>query len=106
MIKLGDEGFTRIQIILVLAVVAILATVLVPVLTGFTGGGKEDSYRLDQRTLQAAVDRWRTDVTKRLGQPWPVLDPVGCIGAPSPNCNSYLDIKKLADEGYLKSASV
>ena len=102
----GEKGFTLVEILIVLAVLAIMAAVVIPNVTGFLGRGKERAFDSDRRTLQAAVDAWRTDIGRRSGNPHPVLDTAGCIGTPATACNSYIDIAALATDKYLSDAAV
>ncbi len=127
--KRGEKGFTLIEIIIVLAVMAVLAAVIIPSVTGHLGRAKERGWEADRNILQAAVDSYRTDIDRRAGNPWPTLG--GLIGEPADmgngvadtpdkdygdvgdrdinretgeDLNSLIDIDALADEGYLKSA--
>ena len=129
--KRGEKGFTLIEIIIVLAVLGVLAAIIVPNVSGFLGRGKERSWDADQSQLQAAVDSYRTDISRRAGNPWPTIG--GLIGTPADTANgsantsdddysdigdadsvqetgedlnSFIDILALADEDYLKSAKV
>ena len=67
------RGFTLIEIMIVLAVLAVLAAVVIPNVAGFLGRGKERGFESDRRLLQAAADAWRTDVVQRAGNPFPTL---------------------------------
>ncbi len=113
--KRGEKGFTLIEIIIVLAVMAVLAAVVVPSVSGFLGRSKERAWDADRNTIQAAVDSYRTDIKKRVGNPWPVSDNK-TIGVPTDNNTDgdyidvadlkkgIIDIKKLSDDGYIKGA--
>ena len=56
----GQKGFTLIEILIVLALMAVLAAIVIPNVQGFLGRGKDDSYKVDKKTLQAAVDGYYT----------------------------------------------
>ncbi len=126
--KRGEKGFTLVEIIIVLAVMAVLAAVVIPNVTGFLGRGKERGWAADRDILQAAVDSYRTDINQRAGNPWPTLG--GLIGTPADTANgtanttdgdygdvgdndtiqetgedlnSFINIAALANGGYLKS---
>ena len=126
--KRGEKGFTLVEIIIVLAVMAVLAAVVIPNVTGFLGRGKERGWAADRDILQAAVDSYRTDINQRAGNPWPTLG--GLIGTPADTANgtanatdgdygdvgdkdinqetgedlnSLIDIAALVNEGYLKN---
>ncbi|MBI4215975.1 MAG: prepilin-type N-terminal cleavage/methylation domain-containing protein [Chloroflexi bacterium] len=100
--KKSERGFTLVEILIVLAVLAVLGAVVVPQVTGFLGRGKERAYDGDRRILQAAVDAWRTDVRSRVGNPWPTIG--GTVGAAA--TATYIDIGALATGNYLKGADV
>ncbi|GEM_PF-344448 len=78
-----SRGFTLVEIMIVLAVLAVLAAVVIPNVSGFLGRGKERAFDTDKRLLQAAVDAWRTDIANRAGNPWPTVG--GVKGALSDN---------------------
>lgn len=120
-LKKGTRGFTLVEILIVLAVLAILGAVVVPNVTGFLSRGKERAYIADKRILQAAVNAFRTDVTRRTGNPWPTLTgEVGTAaegnkpgwqcdgriaeqdqGQDPPEICSWIDIAVLHDDGYI-----
>src|SRR3989304_521964 len=108
-LRKGEKGFTLIEIMIVLAVLAILAAVVVPNVAGFLARGKERAWDADRNILQAAVDSWRTDISKRSGNKWPVTDNV-TIGIPTTSGSNItavkgkIDIVKLSNEAYVKGA--
>ncbi|MBI4322148.1 MAG: prepilin-type N-terminal cleavage/methylation domain-containing protein [Chloroflexi bacterium] len=103
----SQKGFTLIELLIVLAVLAILAAVVVPNVSGFLNRGKDTAYKADQRTMQAAVDAWRSDVTSRSGNQYPILDSDKTnIGTPSGSRNSYVDVAALYTSGYFRGADV
>ena len=57
----GERGFTLVELLVVMAVMAVLIAIVIPNLTGFLGMGKSRSYEADRRTIQAAVDAYFTD---------------------------------------------
>lgn len=105
----GERGFTLIEIVIVLAVLAILAAVVVPNVAGFVSRGKQRAWEADRNILQSSVDSWRTDISKRSGNKWPVTDNV-TIGIPTTSGanitanNGKIDIVKLSNEAYIKGA--
>ncbi|MBI4215974.1 MAG: prepilin-type N-terminal cleavage/methylation domain-containing protein [Chloroflexi bacterium] len=88
--KRDERGFTLVEILIVLAVLAVLGAVVVPQVTGFLGRGKERAFDADRRILQAAVDAWRTDVANRSGNPWPTVG--GVKGALADSGSDGVDI--------------
>ena len=110
----GEKGFTLVEIMIVLSVLAILAAVIVPSVAGYLGRSKERAWDADRNILQASVDSYRTDIGKRSGNPWPTSDNK-TIGKPTVTDNvtdsiqsgkryGIIDIGALASENYLKSA--
>ncbi len=107
----GEKGFTLIEIMIVLSVLAILAAVIVPNVAGYLGRSKERAWDADRNILQASVDSYRTDIKKRTGNPWPTSDnktigkPTVTDGTATPSAaNGVIDIGQLATENYLKGA--
>ncbi len=74
----------------VLAVLAILAAVVIPNVSGFVNRGKDSSYKADQRMLQAAADAWRSDTRNRSGNQWPVVGSTNVISIPALVDGNYL----------------
>lgn len=111
-----QQGVTLIEMLIVLAMMAVLAAIVVPSLSGFANRGKSTAYSADRQMLQVAVDGWRTDVALRETRPYPILlGSTSCLdqvsltdgSLPDEACNPYLDIAALADVDYLEgSASV
>ncbi len=111
----GQKGFTLIEIIIVLAVLAILAAIVVPNVGGYLSRAKDRSWDADRNILQAGVDGYRTDIKQRVGNPWPVSDNK-TIGIPTDNNTDgdfidvsdlkkgIIDVGKLTTDKYIKSA--
>ncbi|MBI2848986.1 MAG: prepilin-type N-terminal cleavage/methylation domain-containing protein [Chloroflexi bacterium] len=96
----GQQGFTVVEILIVLAVLGILMAVVVPNLTGFLGRGKDRSYQTDQRQLQAAVDAYYTDTKARPGTP---KYPTGAGGTSgSAGTTTYINMTHLVSEKYMR----
>ena len=86
----SQEGFTLVEIMVVLAVLAILAAVVIPNVSGFLTRGKDSAYTADQRLLQAAVDAWRSDTRSRTGNQWPLVGSTNVISIPALVSGNYL----------------
>ncbi len=56
-----------------LALLAMMAATASPSVAGYLTTGKSRAFETDRRTLQAAVDAWRTDVANRAITPWPTV---------------------------------
>ena len=108
-----QQGVTLIEMLVVMAIMAVLAAMVVPSLSGFSDRGKATAYGADRQMLQVAVDGWRTDVALREAQPYPILlGSTSCLGQvsltngslPIETCNPYLDIAALASVDYLEGS--
>jgi prepilin-type N-terminal cleavage/methylation domain-containing protein len=53
-----DKGFTLVELLIVIVILGILATVTVFAVRGITDQGQESACDTDQRTLQTAVETW------------------------------------------------
>jgi prepilin-type N-terminal cleavage/methylation domain-containing protein len=109
----GQAGVTLLELLVVLGVLAALAAIVVPNVSGFLGRGKSRAYETDRAMLQAAVDSWRSDVALRTATPWPILEGgTPCLGEvnladgslPTPGCNPYIDMAALAVQDFLRDA--
>ncbi len=78
-----ERGFTLVEIMIVLAVLAILAAIVIPNVGGFLTRGKDNAYKADQRMLQATADAWRSDTRNRTGNNWPVIGSTNVISIPA-----------------------
>ena len=64
----GEKGFTLVELLIVLAILAVLAAVVIPSVTGMFGRGAEQALDTDRRTVQTAVATYFFDVHD--GIPW------------------------------------
>ena len=53
--KRGEKGFTLVELLIVLAILAVLAAVVIPNVTGMLGRGAEQSYETDVKTIGTAA---------------------------------------------------
>jgi len=53
-----DKGFTLVELLIVIVILGILATVTVFAVRGITDQGQTSACETDQRTLQTAVETW------------------------------------------------
>ncbi len=94
-----ENGFTLIEILIVLSVLGVLAAIVMPNMTGFLGRGKDRSYEADRRVLQASVDSYYTDTLSRKGTPkFPTVN--GTAG--NAGTNTYVNLTHLVSGNYLR----
>jgi prepilin-type N-terminal cleavage/methylation domain-containing protein len=60
--KRGEQGFTLVELLIVLAILAVLAAVVIPNVTGMFGRGAEQAYDTDLKTIQMAASTFYFDV--------------------------------------------
>ena len=68
-----QQGFTLIELIVVISVLGILAMIVVPNVVGFTAASKARSFEGDTEILKAAVIAWRSDPANSAGDNWPTV---------------------------------
>ncbi|MBI4308363.1 MAG: type II secretion system protein [Chloroflexi bacterium] len=88
MARRGEVGFTLVEVVITVAILAILASMLVPNVTGVVPKGKENAYNGDRRLLQGVIT-----VYYSAAQAYPTYS--GQTGAPSATLNSYIDMDAL-----------
>ena len=62
-----SRGFTLLEMVVVLAVIAILAAVLTPIITSYVERARNDAARNDLKNIAAAVVQFNTDT-----KVWPI----------------------------------
>lgn len=96
----ADNGFTLIEILIAIALLAVIAAIVVPNLTGFLGRGQTESYKSDRNAIQAASDAYYTDPTTRSGGARQYPSYSGGGGTPAtyagPGGGYYISFGKLA----------
>lgn len=97
-----QRGFTLVEILIVIGLMAILAAVIIPNVTGFLQRGERQAWNGDKRALQAAVDAYYTDPGNRVAgvRQWPTIN-----GTASDTYNAStvaISMPKLVNGNYLK----
>lgn len=93
----GQAGVTLVEVLLVLALLAVLSAMVIPNIQGFLYVGREKAYALDRDTLQIAVDGYY-----RKNRAYPTKD--GSNQAPDGTHNSYVDTDTLITANVLSEA--
>lgn len=56
----SQQGFTLVELVVVIAILGVLAATATPMVTNFLGNSKEQAYNADQATVQSAIDAFYT----------------------------------------------
>ena len=64
--KKNDEGFTLVELLIVIVILGILATVVVFAVQGITDTGQQNACAVGERTVQTAVEAYYAE-----NQAWP-----------------------------------
>ncbi len=67
MYRKDEKGFTLIEILIAVALLAIISAVVIPNVTGYLGRGESAAYQGDLRLIQSAVDGYYADPANRIG---------------------------------------
>ncbi len=105
----GEKGFTLIEILIAISLLAILAAIIVPNLTGLIGRGQSEAYKADKKAIQATVDVYYTDPNNRASSGGQLIRqyPTGSGSkSDSPGYaygsnSSYISMTKLVDQSLL-----
>ncbi len=75
--KKNDEGFTLVELLIVIVILGILATVVVFAVQGITDTGQENACEVGRRTVETAVEAYYAQ-----NQDWPtsIADLTGANG--------------------------
>jgi general secretion pathway protein G len=101
MMRRGSRGFTLIEMLIVIVVIAILALIVIPRLLGAGRKAKEASLKGDLHMLRNAIQQFEAD----LGDNPADLDQLVATTAPSGAGGNGLDLDPQGYQGpYLKTA--
>jgi prepilin-type N-terminal cleavage/methylation domain-containing protein len=65
----GEKGFTLVELLVVMSILAVLAAIVFPTVTGVNTKARSTAQPTDIQQMQTGVDRFNADDTD--GSPWP-----------------------------------
>ena len=79
----AQQGFTLIELVVVIAILGVLAAIAVPMVSNYLGSAKERSWKEDRDRIQGAVDAYYSapNNIKYLGQPQYPIKAVDSTGS-------------------------
>ena len=83
--KKSDRGFTLVELLIVIVILGILATVTVFAVRGITNQGKTSACKADQKTLQVALETYYAQNGNTVIPTEAALVTAGLIREPSTN---------------------
>ena len=80
-----DKGFSLVELLIVIVILGILATVTVFAVTGITNKGKTSACQADVKTIQTAEEAYNANADAGVYADQPALKAAGLIHDVSPN---------------------
>ena len=104
-----QDGFTLVELLLVVIVIALMVTIITPNLVGFLEQGRQESFNGDRRNIQIAVDAYYMDTRVRItvgGVGYSVFPTEytadGAPGLVTRATNVIISMPLLLDRGYMR----
>ncbi len=92
----GNRGWSLVELVVVLAIIAILAAIITPMINGYVDRARTNTARSDVRNIAAAIISFNTDT-----RTWPIYKDSDQI----PNGNAFNALVTDGDEAALAAGS-
>ncbi len=88
MIKLREKGFTLVEIMIVVAIIAILSAIAIPNFMAARSKSRANACKANMRQIESAVEQWAMDNTKTDGDSVALSSLVSTYIKKTPTCQS------------------